>query len=57
MSSFLQGIEERDIMHFQFLEWPMHRIPETGHIIDFRRRVRAYQAQTCYDGPIVVHCW
>ncbi|XP_055337149.1 receptor-type tyrosine-protein phosphatase kappa-like isoform X2 [Paramacrobiotus metropolitanus] len=52
-----RGHEERDIKHFQFLEWPMHRVPDTSHILEFRRRVLDYTAHhNNFDGPIVVHC-
>jgi hypothetical protein len=36
----------------------MHRIPETGHILEFRRRILSYLSQqNNFDGPLVVHCW
>ncbi|OQV13242.1 Receptor-type tyrosine-protein phosphatase kappa [Hypsibius exemplaris] len=52
-----KGHEEREIKHFQFLEWPMHRIPPTGHILEFRRRILSYLSQqNNFDGPLVIHC-
>ncbi|GAV07267.1 hypothetical protein RvY_17126 [Ramazzottius varieornatus] len=51
-----KGHEEREIKHFQFLEWPMHRIPDIGNMLEFRRKVLNYIPTSDFDGPIVVHC-
>jgi len=48
--------EERDVIHFQFTEWPCYTSPCSGALLNFRRRVAAAFDASSSTGPPVIHC-
>jgi protein tyrosine phosphatase len=48
--------EQRDVIHFQFTEWPCYSNPFSGALLNFRRMVAAALDSSTSTGPPVIHC-
>jgi len=48
--------EQRDVIHFQFTEWPCYSNPFSGALLNFRRMVAAALNCSPNTGPTVIHC-
>ena len=48
--------KERDVIHFQFTEWPCYSSPFTGALLNFRRMVGEAFDSSPSSGPPVIHC-
>nr|DBA14906.1 TPA: hypothetical protein GDO54_004183 [Pyxicephalus adspersus] len=56
--SFLNNRSEiRDIIHYQYLNWPDHGVPsDPGGVLSFLGEVNRMQESIPGAGPIIVHC-
>ena len=48
--------QEREVVHFQFTEWPCYSNPFSGALLNFRRMVAAALDSSTSTGPPVIHC-
>jgi len=48
--------EQRELIHFQFTEWPCYTNPASGALLNFRRMVAASLDSSSCQGPPVIHC-
>ncbi|CAC5388869.1 unnamed protein product [Mytilus coruscus] len=50
----VKNVEEREIHHFHFTEWPDHGVPDSIKVVNFYRKVKSKACDQI--GPMVVNC-